>query len=80
MLTVFDEIKDDFKGIVNFAYASSISFGREVLQKVFEKCDDEVFKQYATKCYNQAVSSDLFKHNLKKQIKEALLKEVKEEK
>ena len=45
MLTVFDEIKDNLEGIIDFALACAISFGREVLEGTFKDIKDEDFKK-----------------------------------
>ena len=76
MLTVFDEIKNNLEGIIDFTLACSISFGREVLEGTFKEIKDEDFKKIILETYDKTMRSDLSKYKIRKHIRNALLKEV----
>lgn len=80
MLTVFDKIKGDMEGIIDFVLACSISFGREVLEGTFKEINDEDFKKILIETYDKAMHSDLSKYKIRKHIRKALLQEVEGEK
>lgn len=80
MLTVFDEIKNNVEGIIDFALACCISFGREVLEGTFKEISDEDFKKVLLDTYDKTMHSDLSKYKIRKHIRKALLQKVEGEK
>ena len=76
MLTVFDEIKGKYGGIIEFALACSISFGRE---GTFKEIKDEDFKKIIMDIYDKTIHSDLSKYKIRKYIRRALLQEIERE-
>ena len=74
MLTVFDEIKNDLEGIIDFSLACCVSFGREVLEGTFKEIKDEDFKKIIMDTYDKTMHSDLSKYKIRKHIREALLR------
>ena len=79
MRTVYDDIKDELEGIIDFAFACCVSFGREVLEGTFKEINDEDFKKVLMETYDKVMHSDLIKYKIRKQIRKALLREVGEE-
>ena len=78
MVTVFDEIKGNEEGIIDFALACCVAFGREVLEGAFKKVNDEDFKKVIMETYDKTMHSDLSKYKVRKQIRKMLQKEIEE--